>query len=62
MKATQERPDIVRRLRALAKEHHEMLGDIHKPLLEAAKKIIWLRNEVKRLKDERLSDEDRFYE
>lgn len=31
--------DIVERLRSLAREHHEMLGDIHIPLSEAADKI-----------------------
>lgn len=35
--------DIVKRLRARAAEEHEMLGDIHIPLLEAAETIERLR-------------------
>ena len=31
--------DIVARLRALADEHFEMLGNIHEPLLEAVEEI-----------------------
>jgi Mg2+ and Co2+ transporter CorA len=41
--------DIVERLYGLANEHYEMLGDIHKPLEEAADEITRLTARVEEL-------------
>jgi hypothetical protein len=38
--------DLVERLRVLAEDHHEMLGDIHEPLTEAADRIEELEKRV----------------
>ena len=48
--------DIVERLRERAEQEHEMLGDIHLPLLEAAAEIEKLRAALRDLL--RLVDED----
>lgn len=44
--------DIVERLRARAEQEHEMLGDIHLPLLEAAAEIERLRAALEALLDD----------
>ena len=42
--------DIVERLRERAEQEHEMLGDIHLPLLEAAAEIEKLRAALREIK------------
>jgi hypothetical protein len=47
--------ELAKKLRALAEEHYEMLGNIHDPLTEAANEIerleTTLREENKRMRD-----------